>query len=155
MPRKDIEFQTVDRVTLRGWLFTPSSYSGKLPCLVMAHGWSCIKEMELDRVAEYFTKTLPMACLIYDHRSFGASDAKEGEPRREIIPSLQASDHTDAVTYACSLSEIDPERIGIWGYSYAGGNVIVAGGGDFRVKVVIAQKLVYPSNDHGAAILTC
>ncbi|CAK4030542.1 Hypothetical predicted protein [Lecanosticta acicola] len=114
MPRKDLQFKTVDQVTLRGWLYTPSSpSSSKLPCLVMAHGWSCVKEMELPKLAEHFIANLPTSVLVYDHRGFGASDTAPNCPVRELDPAQQASDMSDAVTYAASLPEIDPENIGI------------------------------------------
>ncbi|KAH0356005.1 Esterase/lipase, partial [Aureobasidium melanogenum] len=139
MPFKDIEFRTSDGVTLRGWFVTPASSSGKLPCLVMSHGWSCLKEMDLDTFAEYSTSKLAISCLVYDNRSFGASDQKEGEPRHEIIPQLQQSDYSDAITYASSLPEVDADRIGIWGSSYSGGHVLYVGAVDRRVKVVLSQ----------------
>ena len=112
--RKDVEFKTTDGTTLRGWVYTPDSSSGKLPCLVMAHGWTALKEMDLDAFAEHFSSKLPISVLVYDNRCFGASD---GEPRHEIIPSLQQSDYSDAITFAQSLEEVDPEKIGIWGRS--------------------------------------
>lgn len=139
MPHRDIEFKTADNVTLRGWFYTPSSSEGKLPCLVMAHGWSALKEMDLNTFADYFTSHLAIACLVYDNRGFGSSDAKAGEPRHEIIPSLQQSDYSDAITYAQSLSEVDPTKIGIWGSSYSGGHVLFVGAVDRRVKAVLCQ----------------
>jgi len=144
MPQRDVEFKTFDHVTLRGWLFTPeqADSSKKLPCLVMAHGWSALKEMDLPAFAEYFTSHLTITCLVYDNRGFGASDTKEGEPRHEIIPSVQQSDYSDAITYAQSLDEVDPEKIGIWGSSYSGGHVLFVGAVDRRVKAVLSQACV-------------
>ena len=115
MGRENIEFKTIDGVTLRGWFFTPESSSGKLPCLVMAHGWSALKEMDLDAFAEHFTSKLSISCLVYDNRCFGDSD---GEPRHELVPSLQQSDYSDAITYAQSRDDVNPDKIGIWGSSY-------------------------------------
>ena len=137
MPQKDISFQTTDSTTLRGWFITPTNTNGsKLPCLVMSHGWSALKEMDLDAFADHFTAQLPIACLVYDNRCFGASD---GEPRHEIDYALQRSDFSDAITYAQSLDEVDAERIGIWGSSYSGGHVLWVGAVDRRVKAVLSQ----------------
>lgn len=137
MGREDISFQTVDNVTLRGWFYKPSSASsGKLPCLVMAHGFSALKEMDLDTFAEYFTGKLALTCLVYDNRNFGASD---GEPRQEIIPPQQTSDYSDAITYAQMREDVDPNKIGIWGSSYSGGHVLWVGAVDRRVKAVLSQ----------------
>ncbi len=139
MPRQDISFQTADGVTLRGWLYMPEDGSGRLPCLVMAHGFSALKEMDLDVFAEYFTRKLPLVCLVYDHRGFGDSDTKEGQPRHEIIPAQQRSDYSDAITYAQTLSQVDPDKIGIWGSSYSGSHVLCVGAADRRVKAVLSQ----------------
>ncbi|BAE64831.1 unnamed protein product [Aspergillus oryzae RIB40] len=141
MPRDNIEFQTADHVTLRGWFFRPPTKAPetRLPCLVMSHGFSALKEMELDTFAEYFTQNLPISCLVYDNRGFGDSDTKEGQPRHEILPSQQTSDISDAITYAQSRADVDPDRIGIWGSSYSGGHVLWVGAVDRRVKVVLSQ----------------
>lgn len=82
MARKDIEFKTSDAVVLRGWLFTPDAAAGeKLPCLVMSHGWTAVKEMGLDKFAEAFISKLKIICLVFDNRGFGASDAAPSQPR--------------------------------------------------------------------------
>lgn len=64
--REDIEFKTVDGVTLRGW-FYPAANSQKAPCIVLAHGWSATKEFDLDNFAETF-QGAGFAALVYDHR---------------------------------------------------------------------------------------
>ncbi|RFU28977.1 hypothetical protein B7463_g7355, partial [Scytalidium lignicola] len=139
MPRENISFQTSDHVTLRGWFYTPSQVTGELPCLVMAHGFSALKEMDLNTFAEYFTSNLPLTCLVYDNRGFGESDTKEGQPRHEIIPEQQISDYSDAITYAQTRPEVNQNKIGIWGSSYSGGHVLWVGAVDRRVKAVLSQ----------------
>ena len=132
--RQDIEFDE-DGVTLRGWLYTPDEASGPSPAVVMAHGFSALKEMYLDRFAEAFAAA-GLASLVFDNRNFGASD---GEPRQEIDPWDQVRDYRTAITYARTRAEIDADRIGIWGSSYSGGHVLVVGAIDRRVKCVVAQ----------------
>jgi cephalosporin-C deacetylase-like acetyl esterase len=140
MPREDISFKTSDNVTLRGWFYKPEGINGgKRPCLVMAHGFSALKEMDLDMFAEHFTSELSLSCLVYDNRGFGDSDTKDGQPRYEIIPAQQTSDYSDAITYAQSRSDVDPNKIGIWGSSYSGGHVLWVGAVDKRVKAVLCQ----------------
>lgn len=142
MPQENIEFKTSDHVTLRGWFYKPTSSvaeSGKLPCLVLSHGFSALKEMDLNTFAEYFTSKLPLSCLVYDNRGFGDSDVKEGQPRHEIIPFMQCSDISDAITYAQSRSDVNAAKIGIWGSSYSGGHVLWVGAIDRRVKAVLSQ----------------
>jgi hypothetical protein len=133
--RQDIEFAADDGVTLRGWLYVPDDASGRVPGIVMCHGFSAVKEMYLDKYGELFADS-GMAALVYDNRNLGASD---GEPRGEIDPWKQINDYRDAISYARSRPEIDGDRIGIWGSSYSGAHVLVVGAVDRRVKCVVAQ----------------
>lgn len=133
--RKDIEFKTEDGVTLRGWFYQPDDGPGPFPTIVMAHGFSATKEMALDDYAEVFSGG-GFAVLVYDHRNLGAS---EGEPRGEIVPYEQIQDYRHAITFATTLPDVDPNRIGIWGSSYSGGHVVVVGATDQRVKCVVSQ----------------
>jgi cephalosporin-C deacetylase-like acetyl esterase len=48
-------------------------------------------------------------------------------------------DYRHAITFARTLPEVDPERIGIWGSSYSGGHVLVVGAIDRRVRAVVSQ----------------
>jgi fermentation-respiration switch protein FrsA (DUF1100 family) len=133
--RKDIEFKTGDGVTLRGWYYLPDRRNGQVPTVVMAHGFSAVKEMYLDKFAEVFAAA-GLGALVFDNRNFGASD---GEPRYEIDPWQQVHDYRDAITYASTLPEVDEERIGVWGSSYSGGHVLVLGAIDRRIKCVASQ----------------
>ena len=133
--RKDIEFNTEDGVTLRGWLYLPDAVKEAVPTVVMAHGFSAVKENYLDCFAEAFA-AVGLGALVFDNRNFGASD---GEPRQEIDPWQQIRDYRDAITYASGLTDVDENRIGVWGSSYSGAHVLVVGAIDRRVKCVTSQ----------------
>jgi dienelactone hydrolase len=132
--RRDIEFNAEGTI-LRGWLYLPERAKGRVPGVVMAHGFSAVKEMYLDRFAEVFCDA-GVAALVYDNRNFGASD---GEPRQEIDPWQQVRDYRHAITWIGSRAEIDATRIGIWGSSYSGGHVLTVAAIDRRVRCVVSQ----------------
>ncbi len=132
--RRDVEFDA-EGVTLRGWFYYPDEASGPVPTVVMAHGFSAVKEMYLDSYAEVFSRA-GLGVLVFDNRNFGASD---GQPRQEIDPWAQVRDYRHAITYVRTLPEVDKERIGIWGSSYSGGHVLVVAAVDRRVKCVVSQ----------------
>lgn len=132
--RNNIAFKTTDGTTLRGWHYLPAG-SGRYPTIVMAHGFSAVKEMYLDKYAEAFMQA-GFASIVYDNRNLGASD---GEPRQELDPWLQVRDYSDAITFARSLEQTDVERIGVWGSSYSGGHVLVVAAIDRRVRCVVSQ----------------
>jgi uncharacterized protein len=132
--RKNITF-SADGNRLTGWLVTPDRAPGPHPLVILSFGFSGLKEMGLDKFADVFTEA-GLGCLVYDHRNFGGS---EGEPRREIDPWRQVADMRHAISFARSLDGIDPERIGLWGTSYAGGHIIAVSAIDKRVKCAVAQ----------------
>src|SRR5919201_1802701 len=132
--RQDIEFDA-EGVTLRGWLYLPDGASGPVPTIVMAHGFSAVKEMHLDSFAEAFAGG-GLGALVFDNRNFGASD---GEPRQEIDPWAQVRDYRHAITWARTRlgGRRRPHR-GV-GSSYSGGHALVLGAIDQRVKAVACQ----------------
>jgi fermentation-respiration switch protein FrsA (DUF1100 family) len=132
--RQDVEFAGFGGTKLRGWLYVPEA-ALPAPAVVMAHGFSAVKEMALDRFAEVFCEG-GLTVLVYDHRNLGASD---GEPRQEINPWAQARDYRCAVAWLAARAEADAGRIGIWGSSFSGGEVIVVGACDERVRAVVAN----------------
>lgn len=148
MARRDIEFDA-DGVTLRGWFYPAEGASGTAPTIVMAHGYSAVKEMYLDRYAEHFSRN-GLNALVFDNRNFGDSD---GTPRQEIDPWAQVRDYRTAITYALTLPETDGSRIGIWGSSYSGGHVLVVAAIDRRVKAVVSQVPLVSGYDNVRALV--
>ena len=142
--RSTIAFETSDGTTLRGWHYRPLQSSERAPVVVMAHGITAVKEMWLDKYAEVFSAA-GLGVLVYDHRNLGESD---GMPRQEVDPWAQARDTRDAITFAETLPQADPERIGLWGSSYSGGLAIIVGAIDQRVKCVAAQVPVISGSEN-------
>lgn len=121
---------------LRGRLYLPSHKRQPLSIVIMAHGFSAtIDGMVADRYAEVFYEA-GLAVLLYDHLGFGISG---GEPRQQINKWVQARGYCDAIDFVTTLSEIDRSRIAVWGDSSSGGEVIVVGAVDRRVRAVVAQ----------------
>jgi fermentation-respiration switch protein FrsA (DUF1100 family) len=132
--RHDVEFNA-EGIILRGWLYMPERATGPVPGVVMAHGFSAVKEMHLDDYAEVFSAA-GITTLVFDNRNFGASG---GEPRQEIDPWQQVRDYRHAITWLAMQPGIDRNRIGVWGSSYSGGHALVVGAIDRRVKCVVSQ----------------
>ncbi|HTA12751.1 MAG TPA: alpha/beta hydrolase [Solirubrobacteraceae bacterium] len=119
---------------------------GGRPCVVLGHGFSGTVDSGLVAFAERFAAA-GLDALAFDYRHFGASD---GEPRQLLSIKRQLEDYAAAVAFARSLDGVDPERIVLWGYSFAGGHVIPAAVADGRVAAVISQL---PSMDGVATML--
>src|SRR5262245_3581591 len=120
-PRQHAPFKSAG-LNLGGWLYVPNGLKPgeKRPTIVMAHGWSAVKEMYLDDFAAKFSNG-GFVVVVFDYRNFGDS---EGEPRSHIDPHMQHEDYKNAITWTMQQPMVDPNRIGLWGSSYNGAHVI-------------------------------
>ena len=121
--------------TLSAILSLPEGATGPVPLIVMGGGWCYVKEIVMPH---YATGILAAgaAVLMFDYRNFGDSS---GERRQHIDPWGQIEDFRNAVTFVQTLPEIDANRIGVWGISYAGGHVIAVAAMDSRVKLAVSN----------------
>src|SRR6266478_5085016 len=119
------------------WLFLPETAEpgARVPAVAMAHGLGAVKEMYLESFARRFAEA-GVAALVFDYRGFGASG---GEPRQRISPRDQMEDYRNALTWLSLQSEIDADRLGVWGTSFSGGHVIQVAAHDPRVRAVVSQ----------------
>lgn len=150
MMRENVEFKSLDGTPLAAFLYTPDSGSGLFPAIVLSHGFGAVKEMALDRYADVFCAA-GFACLVYDHRNTGSSG---GALRGEIDPWQQISDMRDAITYVGSREEVDTDRIGLWGTSFAGGHSLVVAATDRRVKCVVSVVPTISGHENTIRVLT-
>jgi fermentation-respiration switch protein FrsA (DUF1100 family) len=134
--RKDVSFVS-KRLLCRGWLYVPDGLikEQRAPAIVMAHGFTAVKEMSLAGFAERFADA-GFVTLVFDYRYFGES---EGEPRSQVFPLEMVEDYRNGVTWLSDQPRVDPQRIGVWGTSLSGGLVLSVGTFDKRVKAVVAQ----------------
>jgi pimeloyl-ACP methyl ester carboxylesterase len=108
---------------------------GRRPCVVLAHGFGGTVDSGILPFAERYAAA-GLDALAFDYRHFGAS---EGEPRQLLSVSRQLADYAAAIGFARTLEGVDPDRIVVWGSSYAGGHVVPVAVADGRVAGVIAQ----------------
>jgi len=134
--RQDVMFPC-QGLKCAAWYYAPKGIPAgeKRPAIVMAHGFSAVKEMYLDNFASKFADA-GFVVLVFDYRFFGGS---EGEPRGRLLWPEQLQDYRDAITWVSLQSEVDPNRIGVWGTSYSGGHVMFLAAFDRRIKAVVAQ----------------
>jgi dienelactone hydrolase len=122
MHRIDVSVPTDDGA-LAAWLYRPSTDTNDpSPCIVLAHGFTGVRDMQLAPAAERFAQA-GLAALVFDYRHFGDSD---GRPRQLLDLRRQYADWDAAVAYAQELEGVDPQRIVLWGTSFSGGHVLDA-----------------------------
>jgi len=141
-------------------MFYPKGFdpAGKTPGVVLAHGWAGISEF-LEKYGNRFAER-GLVAMVIDYRGWGRSpgfvtavdpikttddqrvaetEARVRIKRTRLIPSKQVEDIRAAISYLQGEPGVDPDRIGIWGSSFAGGNTMVVASLDARVKAVVAQ----------------
>lgn len=123
-------------VRLTGVLYAEPR-SGQRPGIVVCHGFGGLKEGTPPNVARHLA-SLGYVCLSFDYRGFGES----GGPPGRLIPLEQVEDVRSAMAYLQTRSEVDPERVGLYGMSFGGGHVSYVAAYDRRVKCTVAVVAV-------------
>jgi dienelactone hydrolase len=148
-------------------LFFPKGFSasGKTPGVVLAQGWAGT-HFSIEKYGARFAER-GLVAMVIDYRGWGSSDGfisqaqasvSTGDTgpvrddkrvtnvktdvslkRTRLIPMKQVEDYRNAISYLQGEPGVDPDRIGVWGSSFAGGNVIVVAALDARVKAVVGQ----------------
>ena len=108
--------------TLRGrWYKTDQSQNA--PCIIMCHGTSATISMALsDYALEFQNRGLNV--FLFDHAGFGRSD---GANPQTINPLVQVKGINDAASFVKTESSLFNGKIILWGDSFAGMLVLVAG----------------------------
>jgi uncharacterized protein len=148
-------------------LFFPKGFStsGKTPGVVLGQGWAGT-HFSIEKYGARFAER-GLVAMVIDYRGWGSSDGfisqaqsavTKSDPgpvrddkrttntktdvtlkRTRLIPLKQVEDYRNAISYLQGEPGVDQDRIGIWGSSFAGGNVIVTAALDARVKAIVAQ----------------
>lgn len=132
---KTVRFYS-ESVSMAGVLFVPDTLpkGEKRPGVVLCHGFTAVKEVLLPDIARRLARSGYVA-LTFDYRFLGESG---GEPRRQIIPTLQIEDIRNAVTFLQHQPEVCSDRIGLLGVSLGGANVSYAAGVEERAKATVS-----------------
>lgn len=132
--KKEIQFYS-EGALLKGNLYLPEmGEHDSVPAILMCHGFAGVKELLLPGFAEKF-QNAGYAVLCFDYRGFGESEGERGR----LQPALQQTDIRNALSFMGTVKEIDKARIGLWGTSFGGSNVVAVAAQDSRVKCVVAQ----------------
>ena len=127
--KEDVRFPAEGGIELSAWLFVPEHQAARLPAVTMAHGYAGTKYHGIEPMAAAFAEA-GFVVLLHDHRGFGESG---GDPRQDINPWQQIADWRRAISYLQDRPEVDENRVGLWGTSFAGGHAIVLGATDRRL----------------------
>ena len=162
--RREITYYS-DDVACYAVLFFPKNFSavGRTPGVVLAHGWAGTHQSIEKYGARLAERGL--VAMVIDYRGWGRSDGfvtlasrnLQERPentddvrytrtkseivikRTRLLPMKQVEDMRNAISYLQGEPGVNPDRIGLWGSSFAGGNAMVVAALDSRVKAVSVQ----------------
>ncbi len=121
------------------WLTLPTG-AGPHPAVVLVHGFGATHDMMLAQYEQHFAAA-GIATLAFDYRNTGVSD---GEPRQHISLRDQREDVCAALDFVAGAPEIDADRVGLWGTSLGGMNVLrVAAARDGLAVAVVQCPMVH------------
>jgi dipeptidyl-peptidase-4 len=147
LPQKEfISVTAADGVTeLNGWILKPTNFdaSKKYPLVMVQYSGPNSQEVT-DRFGIDWEYALPnegflVACV--DGRGTGARGEEFRKQTYMKLGILESDDQAAAARYFATLPYVDAKRIGIWGWSYGGYNVLMSmsrGNGIFKAGVAIA-----------------
>lgn len=143
MKTERVEFFSGGQLVRALWR-TPDDSSDPVPAIVQGPGWLGLKDAaDYTRYHEGFAAA-GFATLCIDYRGFGDS---EGEPGI-VNPSHQLQDLRNAVTYLTTRDDVRSEAIGAFATGgTGGGNVVLLGAADPRVRAVVSQVPVADGRD--------
>ena len=148
-----------DYTRLSADLFYPKGARAgdNLPAIILCPGWGGLRAHLSRDFAPVFARA-GYVVLTFDYRGWGGSDSRliiagpapkpdeNGEltvrPRtvREIVDRRdQIEDIVSAINFISGEPMVDPDRIGLWGSSFGGGNVVIVSAQDSRVKAIVIQ----------------
>jgi dienelactone hydrolase len=116
------------------WLTLPEG-AGPHPAVVLAHGLGATHDMMLAQYEQHFAAA-GIATLAFDYRNTGASD---GQPRQHISMRNQCEDIAAAIVHLAGHRDVDGARIGLWGTSLGGMNVVRVAAARDDVAVAVVQ----------------
>lgn len=150
-----------DDVPCYAKIFFPKGFStsGKTPGIVLGQGWAGT-HFSIEKYGARLAER-GFVAMVIDYRGWGYSDGfvtlKDRAPdnddnvritrkktdvvikRTRLIPLKQVEDVRNAISYLQGEPGVDPDRIGLWASSSAGGNSIVVAAQDARVKAIVMQ----------------
>jgi dipeptidyl aminopeptidase/acylaminoacyl peptidase len=143
MQSEEVSF-TSSGYRLAGTLKSPSDSGFPRPAVVQGPGWLGLRGAGLYAPYHQAFLARGLAVLCFDYRGFGGS---AGDPTW-IDPGEQVEDFLAAVDYVAGLEGLDSTRIAVFGSgATGGGNAIVAGALDRRIKAVASQVPIAEGRD--------
>jgi dipeptidyl aminopeptidase/acylaminoacyl peptidase len=144
---EEVSFASADGIVLKGWLVKPSHPVTKSPAIIICHGIGANRSDFAELAASlshrgYFV-------LLFDFRAHGESGG-----RRTSLGYHEQKDVIAALDFLKTRNEINPGRIGIYGFSLGGSTAILAAARAGAFKAVVADSAFTSLRDQAREAIT-
>lgn len=153
LPKKEfITIQTRNGISLNGYIIKPNDFDStrKYPVLMYVYGGpgsqTVQNEFETDQRSlwHYYLVSKGFLIVSVDNRGTGARGADFKKVIYKNLGKVEIEDQIEAAKYLQTLSFVDADRIGIWGWSYGGfmSSLALTRGGDvFKTAIAVAPVI--------------
>ncbi len=127
-PRKEFFTMESDGVKLNGYIIRPTDVSGKCPAVMYQYSGpgsqTVLNRWSMDWEQAFAMKGYVVVCV--DGRGTGGRGRAFSDVVYRNLGYYETIDQLAAARYAASLPYVDPDRIGIFGWSYGGYETLMA-----------------------------
>ena len=131
LPKKELmSFTTSENVRLNAWMLKPNNFdsSKKYPVLVEQYSGPNSQKVldKWDVDWEYYLATKNYIVVCVDTRGTGSRGTEFRKCTYQQLGVLETKDLVETAKQIAKLNYIDKDRIGIWGWSYGGFEVLMS-----------------------------
>jgi dipeptidyl aminopeptidase/acylaminoacyl peptidase len=132
--KRPVEFFS-EGVKLCGDVYTPDGLVAgeKRAAILLCHGYTGVKDLYLPDNAQAMNQAGYVA-MTFDYKGWGDSEGS----RSRLAPYSRVLDVQAAMTFLGLQSEVDEDRIGLYGTSYGGATVSWVGAVDQRARCIVS-----------------
>jgi len=143
----EVSFTSADGIVLKGWLVKPSHPGTKSPAIIICHGVGANRSDFTELAASlshrgYFV-------LLFDFRAHGESGG-----RRTSLGYHEHKDVIAALEFLRTRDEVNPGRIGIYGFSLGGSSAILAAAKTNAFSAVVTDSAFTSLRDQARGAIT-
>ncbi len=142
-----VSFLSEDGIVLKGWLVKPPHPGPESPAIIICHGVGANKS-DFTELAVALARRGYYA-LLFDFRAHGESSG-----RRTSLGYHEQKDVGAAFDFIKTRSEIDPKRVGIYGFSMGGSTAILVAARSHAFSAVVADSAFASLSDQAGTAVT-
>ena len=146
-PYEDVAFTSEDGVALKGWLVRPSHARLPSPAIVICHGVGANKS-DFTELAAFLARQ-GYFVLLFDFRAHGESGGQ-----RTSLGYHEQKDVLAALGFLKTRAEVDPKRIGVYGFSMGGSAAILAAARSNGFRALVADSAFTSLKDQARTAIT-